>query len=209
MPERPLASVHRLTIAVTLFTAIIVIGLLTIGKSKFHYKVSKEEMISKILAADYLVSPESAKAILSQDNVHVKFVDLRNKYDFNLGHVKDALNIPTHKLLDKESLALFKDTTFTYILYGAKELDANGPWMVLSQMGFPNFKVLKGGYETYVSGEAVANRIYPYDKILTEAEAEVGIAKLQSATEGKAKAKKKVKVIPRKVVVKEEEEEGC
>ncbi len=208
MPERPLASVHRLTIALTIFTAIIVIGLLTIGKSNYRYKVSKEQMLSEILAADYLISPDKAKTILSEKDKQVKFIDLRNRYDFNLKHIEGALNIPTHKLLDKETLKLFKDTSFTYVLYGSEAIDANGPWMVLSQMGYPNFKVLKGGFNHFESNKTSPAK-YEYDKILSQAELDV--AKLQSATDDVTvtKKKKKAKVMLKRVVKAAAKEEGC
>ena len=118
------------------------------------------------------------------------------------------------KLLEKDNLDIFEDTSFTYVLYGPDQLDANGPWMVLKQMGYSNFKILQGGYDKYLSGETVPEgdlAMYDYDKILQEAVKE--ISDLQKAVEAppapKPVAKKKVKVIPKKVVEEVEEEEGC
>ncbi|KAA3628059.1 MAG: rhodanese-like domain-containing protein [Bacteroidetes bacterium] len=214
MPDRPLSNIRRLTIAVAAFTAFIVIGLLTIGKPKFKYKVSSEDMLSQIMKADYLVSPEAAKELMAGDNTQVKFVDLRNKYDFNIGHLEGALNIPNHTLLEKDNLNLFEDTSITYVLYGQEHLDANGPWMVLRQLGYSNFKVLQGGYAAQmadslrITGDAA---IYDYTSILKEAEKE--IYDLQKVTEAppppKPVKKKVVKVVPKKVVEEVEEEEGC
>ena len=214
MPNKSLHSIHRLTVAITIFTVIIVIGLLTIGKTGAKYKVSKTEMLSTILAANYMVSPEEAQEILSKKRTDVKFIDLRNKYDFNIGHIEGALNIPTHKLLEKENLSIFEDTTFTYVFYGANEIDGNGPWMVLTQMGYPNFKILQGSYETQLTGRGVLagdKAMFDYSKILADTEKET--FELQKAKDAplvtqKVKKKKKRSLL-KKVVTEAAEEEGC
>lgn len=213
MPDRSLSNIRRLTIALTLFTLVIVVGLLTIGKQKFSYEITNEEMLAQILKADYMVSPEAAKQMLSQNDGKVKFVDLRNKYDFNIGHLEGALNIPTHKLLEDENLDLFNDQSISFILYGADRLAANGPWMVMRKLGYNNFKVLEGGYKGQMADAVLATgdkALYDYNNILVEAEKE--ISELQKAGEAAPDApkpeKKKVTVLPKKVE-KAVEEEGC
>lgn len=215
MSDKPLNSIRRLTIAVGIFAVIIVIGMLTIGKTEFIYKMSKEELHSELLSAENSVSVEAAKDIVAKKDGAIKFIDLRDKYEFNLGHVEGALNIPIHDLLEKENRKVFEDESLTYILYGADALQATGPWMVLKQLGFSNFKFLEGGYSDYASGTLATvsdEAMYDYDTILMQAEKE--IIELQKAKEApaipKPVAKKKVvKVIPKKVVEEEEEEEGC
>ena len=56
------------------------------------------------------------------------------------------------ELLQKRSLALFqelKSSKTEAIFYGADQLEANGPWMLMKQLGFDNLKVLQGGYSFY------------------------------------------------------------
>jgi rhodanese-related sulfurtransferase len=214
MPDKPLSNIRRLTIAVAIFTAIIVIGLLTIGRPKFKYKISNEEMLEQIRQALYIVEPDEAKDLLAAENGQVKFVDLRNKYDFNIGHLEGAINIPSHKLLEKDNLSLFEDESITYVLYGEEHLDANGPWMVLKQLGYANFKVLQGGYAGQMA-DSVQNygeiAVYDYNAILKAAEKEIyDLQKVVEAPPPPPKpVKKKVTVIPKKVVEEVEEEEGC
>lgn len=214
MSDRPLANIRRLTIAVAIFAAIIVLGLLTIGKPKFKYKVTSEEMLEQILDAQYMVSPQEAKDLLAGDNGNIKFVDLRNKYDFNIGHLEGALNIPNHNLLKKENLKLFEDNSITYVLYGQEHLDANGSWMVLKQLGFDNFKILQGGYEGQMLDSLLTygeESVYDYNDILKQAEKEIyDLQKMVEAPPSPPKPKKKkVAVIPKKVVKEVVEEEGC
>ena len=40
----------------------------------------------------------------------------------------------------------------TVVLYGQDQLEANGPWMILRQMGYENVKVLMGGYHYFTTG---------------------------------------------------------
>ena len=214
MSDKPLSNIRRLTIAVAVFTAIIVLGLLTIGKPKFKYKVSSEEMHEQIRQALYMVEVEEAADLLSTENNQVKFVDLRNKYDFNIGHLEGAINIPSHNLLEKENLKLFEDESITYVLYGQEHLDANGPWMVLKQLGYSNFKILQGGYEGQTLDSLLSygeEAVYDYNSILKEAEKEIyDLQKMVEAPPPPPKPKKKkVAVIPKKVVEEVEEEEGC
>jgi len=214
MPDKPLSNIRRLTIAVAVFTAIIVIGLLTIGRPKFKYKISNEEMLEQIRQGLYIVDSEEARDLLAAGNGQVKFVDLRNKYDFNIGHLDGALNMPNHNLLDKENLELFDDKSITYVLYGQEHLDANGPWMVLKQLGYDNFKILQGGYAGQMTDSLLTygeEPVYDYNSILKAAEKEIyDLQKVSEAPPPPPKSvKKKVAVVPKKVVKEVEEEEGC
>jgi 3-mercaptopyruvate sulfurtransferase SseA len=48
-----------------------------------------------------------------------------------------------------------KKDSVTVILYGKDQLEANGPWMLLRQLGFDNVKVvLLGGYD-YMADEDI------------------------------------------------------
>ena len=58
-------------------------------------------------------------------------------------------------LLDKDNLKLFKQyaaDSISVIIYGQSQLEANGPWMILKQMGYQNIKVLLGGYHYFTTG---------------------------------------------------------
>jgi rhodanese-related sulfurtransferase len=162
----------------------------------------------------YIVDSEEARDLLAAGNGQVKFVDLRNKYDFNIGHLDGALNMPNHNLLDKENLELFDDKSITYVLYGQEHLDANGPWMVLKQLGYDNFKILQGGYAGQMTDSLLTygeEPVYDYNSILKAAEKEIyDLQKVSEAPPPPPKSvKKKVAVVPKKVVKEVEEEEGC
>jgi rhodanese-related sulfurtransferase len=140
---------------VFIFLLVIVIGLLTINRPDLQYKISTEETIEQIITKEYEFYPEDLAGIVEFEDSSYTIVDLRNPYEFIKGHIKGALNIPSNSLLDKENIKLFdqfvKDSLIV-VLYGQNQLEANGPWMILQQMGYENIKVLLGGYDYFTTG---------------------------------------------------------
>ena len=43
----------------------------------------------------------------------------------------------------------YKNKDITVILFGDDQQEANAPWMILSQLGYTNLKVLEGGYHYF------------------------------------------------------------
>ncbi|MDX2444730.1 MAG: rhodanese-like domain-containing protein [Bacteroidales bacterium] len=142
----------RLSIALIFFLAIIVIGLITIRKPDFSYKTSPGQMIESIISMEDDMTPEEAIYYVEESDPFFTFVDIRNPYDYIQGHVENSINIPLTELLsDKtfETLDQFVLDSITVILYGNNQTDANGPWMMLKQLGYNNVKVMLGGYDYY------------------------------------------------------------
>ena len=80
------------------------------------------------------------------------FIDLRSPYDFEVKHIANAVNIPTAFILDDENIATFKsylNDHKTVVLYGQAERESISPWILLTEIGFTNTKVLLGGFECY------------------------------------------------------------
>jgi len=224
---RELNKTRRLTIAVVVFTVIILIGLITIKQPEHIYELSRTEMLEKLNSGGNEIQPQEALNLLKQEN-H-RFIDLRNETEFFQGHVEGAVNVPAHSLLEKENLKMFEDQSITNVLYGNDHLKANGPYMVLSQLGLENIKILSGGYSAYLpvaNGDSIAlssnwmaeKPQFDYATILQEAidrnikEAEEAkkVKPVQKARPAARKPKQKtVKLLPKPVVEEEEEEEGC
>ncbi len=146
---------NRLSFAVFFFVIIIVIGFVTLSKPDFEYQASIEETLEYVLSYDDEMSPEEAEEIIWEQTAGFKFVDLRNPYEFIKGHVENAINIPGKSILMDENIAFFdqmSQDSITLVLYAYDQTAANGPWMILKQMGYNNVKILLGGYG-YYSGE--------------------------------------------------------
>jgi len=170
----------RLTVAFSIFILIIIVGLITIKRPALVYKESPDKMVETILSMTDEITPEEATEMLENDP-HWVIIDIRNPYDFVKGHIKNAINIPLNNLLSKENLSNFdayEKDSINVLLYGNDQTQANGPWMVLKQLGFTNVKIMLGGYD-YLSkpdsaytGEIPAYYVeapkYDFAKIVSE-----------------------------------------
>ena len=140
---------------VVIFVLVIVIGLLTINRPDLKYHLSIDETIEQLMANEDEMFPEDLLGIIEMEEPGYVLVDLRNPYEYMKGHIHNAINIPTNSLLDKDNLKLFKQyaaDSISVIIYGQSQLEANGPWMILKQMGYQNIKVLLGGYHYFTTG---------------------------------------------------------
>ncbi|MEE4255541.1 MAG: rhodanese-like domain-containing protein [Bacteroidales bacterium] len=140
---------------VVTFILVIVIGLLTLNWPDLEYKRSLEETVEVILQEEDLVYPEDLVMIVEYEEPGYAIIDLRSPYDYIKGHINGAVNIPVNSILDKENLKTFNQyvtDSVTVVFYGKDQLEANGPWMILKQIGFDNIKVLMGGYHYFTTG---------------------------------------------------------
>ena len=143
----------RLTVAFSLFVLLIIVGLITVRRPALVYKESPGKIVETILSMADEITPEEAVDLAVNDPKCI-FVDIRNPYDFIKGHLQNAVNIPLSNLLSEENLANIKAyaaDSVTVVLYGNDQTQANGPWMILKQLGYGNVKVMLGGYD-YLSG---------------------------------------------------------
>lgn len=148
---RELLRTQRITIAVAAFVLVIIVGLITLRSPDFVYQVDPDQVILAIEdEIEYEIVPEDAVQLY--EDASFAFVDVRSPYEFEKGHLPNAINIPLPDLLDKENTNFFTDMAsqqMSVIIYGEGQLDANKAWMLLYQIGFTNCKQLLGGY-TYL-----------------------------------------------------------
>ena len=136
--------------------AIVLIGIFLITliftkKQIKQYHLSTSEILSKVRKFDNTISPQQFVDItFSNDSVY-RFIDLRSANVFSEGHLKGAINIPVHRVLDKEYEYIFNQDKKINILYYSDHCGACGPWMILTQLGYKNNRILMGGYD-YVKG---------------------------------------------------------
>jgi rhodanese-related sulfurtransferase len=137
------------------FVLVIVIGLLTLNKPDLKYKLTVEESLEQFINNEDHVYPEDLVGMIEMEEAGFILIDIRNPFEYIEGHIDGAVNIPSNSLLDKENLKMFNELasdSVSIIIYGQTQLEANGPWMILKQMGYNNFKVLLGGYHYFTTG---------------------------------------------------------
>ena len=213
-----LLKTQRISIAVLFFGLLLLIGLMVRKAPKAPFTMEATEMLEKIQAFDHL-SPEMVNQVKNDTTKYV-FIDLRSPYDFEVKHIDNAKNIPTAFILDDENRAIFQNYMnqgVEVVLYGYTQRESMAPWMLLTQIGFTNTKVLQGGFACY-NGEnskcskEVAN--YDYAKVSTQGKIVKVITEEESKTAPKPAAApkpvvKEKKAIPVKKKKKRVVEGGC
>ena len=154
---KELKRTRRLTIASILFVIVIIFGMITLSKPDFEYQISPELMLEEVYNLDNEMLPDEAMEILAYEDSSFVFVDLRSAHEYNIGFLGNAIHIPVSDILDESSIEFYKrmaKDSVTIILYANDQRAANGPWMLLKQLGFNNMKVLLGGYN-YIADEDI------------------------------------------------------
>lgn len=155
-------------ITFVIFVVVIVVGLITLSGPRLKYKLTPQETIDMVAWEEDYVFPYELEDIISGAVDTIILIDIRNNFDFSRGHIPGAENISAVALLNKENikrLQKLKDDGMVVLLYGDNLIHANGPWMVLQQLGFSNVKALMGGYDYYAQwkdnlGDSYADDAY-------------------------------------------------
>lgn len=75
-------------------------------------------------------------------------IDIRSNYSYNMGHIKNAINIPYYNLLNNFSHYLDKNKI--YYLYCEEGKQSEEISNRLNLFGYSTFNII-GGYQSYIS----------------------------------------------------------
>jgi len=143
---------NRLFLAALLFLIVIIAILLSLRVPTVTYRVNPDKVSAMLAESGNQMSPLSLFGLLSKNPTGIVVVDIRSSDEYSKGHIENALNIPVKELLQNRSVTFFQElekSSTPAILYGNDQLQANGPWLLLQQLGIENVKVLQGGYAFY------------------------------------------------------------
>jgi rhodanese-related sulfurtransferase len=149
---KELNRTDRLNIAAILFTVILIIGLVTLKKPDIPYALTIEQAAELVISSTDVISPEEMLKAQKNNEINYFITDVRSPVDFQTSHIDQAKNIPIQEILAENNLDQFQSLAedgITIILYGKDQLEANGAWMILKQIGFNNIRVLEGGFDFY------------------------------------------------------------
>ncbi len=144
-----LSKTNRLTIVVVAIVLVIITGLITFRRPDLKFVLSPTESLQLLNDQSLVITPQQAALLLKDSDGKTLFIDVRNSAAFELGHIKNAVNIPVRELFDPKNKSVFRDLEKagqTAILYGETEQQANGPWLMLHQTGFKNVLLFTGNY---------------------------------------------------------------
>ncbi|AMC09761.1 hypothetical protein Lupro_00100 [Lutibacter profundi] len=198
---KELEKTKRISISAVLFILIIFIGVLSFKRPKNIFKNDKNLILNHIVKQDYILQ------IKDLDSIDGALIDVRSPYEYNKGYIKNAVNIYTPDLLEPKQQSYIKQLNKenkTIVLYAKTPEDASGAWMLLTQLGIKNTKVLCAKLK-YKNDKLIVES-YPLEKpILNYAEF------MKKANSGKITVVKKApkKIIKLKKKKKKVAEGGC
>lgn len=135
---KELEKTKKISIAAVITILVVFIALLAFKKPKHLYSNNTESTLDSITNNNYFVTLED----LNTSNIAL--IDVRNEYEFEKGHLKNAINIYTPEILNDENSALLnnlKNEEKTIVLYGTTTNDVTVPFLLLNQLGYKNLKM--------------------------------------------------------------------
>ncbi len=197
---KELEKTKRISISAVLFLLIVVIAILTFEKPQHVFEKNTEATLHEIVNNSYILTLHHLDSIKP---LHYELIDIRSNFEYSKGHIKNAINISTHQILENDYIKLFdelKESNKTIVLYGKDPDEANSAWMVLYQLGYENAKILcvETSYidnEFQVKNYALEKAAINYADVMT---ASKGTAKEAVKTIEKPKAPKRIITKPKK-----------
>ncbi|HLO17648.1 MAG TPA: YeeE/YedE thiosulfate transporter family protein [Anaerolineales bacterium] len=153
----------RVAGAITLLT--LAVGVVLIGQPSFEQKYSKlnfsreidgqqisltpNEMLEKRLVQ--IVPAELFKTVYNQ-SINLIMLDVRSESDYNLYHIKGAINVPLEKLPTIiPDLLTEPSANSVFVLMSNDETAATKAWKQLSAATVPNVYILEGGINNWIT----------------------------------------------------------
>jgi rhodanese-related sulfurtransferase len=139
---KELEKTKRISFSAVIIILVVLIGVLSFNKPENVFKKDKNLTLKPIISKDFLIKIKDLDSVSTNS---MAFIDIRNGFEYNKGHLKNSKNIYTADLLEPENKQYISDLEKegkTIVLYGAIPDEASGAWMLLTQMGFKNVKLL-------------------------------------------------------------------
>ena len=199
---KELEKTKRISIAAVLTILVILIALLSYKRPKHLYSVNTNDMMEKITSPDYFIAQNEL------DKTDYALIDIRNPFDYNKGPIENAINIPSAEILNEdntETLESLKEEGKTIVVYGNRPNDALSSFMILSQLGYDNVKILTVENSYYQSklitkNVTIENSVADVNGFIQESIKKTEEAMKKAKVAAKPKYVKPKVVAPKKVV---------
>jgi len=194
---KELEKTKRISVAAVLTILIVAIAVLTYKRPKHNYSVDSKTALEQVLKTEYLASMD---LINTETDI---LIDVRGIYEYNKGHIENAINIFGPEILNDENseqIEEIQNSGKNIIIYGANPNEALAPFMVLNQIGVDNVKMLP--IELSYNQTQLVTKTVDLEKSNGDISAFIAesVKKAEKAAKA-AKAKPVVKKIPPKKVV--------
>ncbi|WP_298367244.1 rhodanese-like domain-containing protein [uncultured Lutibacter sp.] len=134
---KELEKTKRISIAAVISILVVIIALLTYKRPKHMYAINPQ------LALEQTISNGSVK--LNELNSETIIIDIRNQFEFEKGHIENAINIDASDILIEKNIEVFKalkNDGKKVALYGNNPTEVIAPLMILQQLGYNNIQIL-------------------------------------------------------------------
>jgi len=192
-----------LLVAVIAFLFVILIGFLAQKEQEKQYEISGKEMHSKLMKKQYMLAPEELSTLINKKSQEYILIDLRTPFEYQKAHIKGAVNIPYQNMFAEEYANLWSSEGLKIIYHDSQD-KACAPYMLLSQVGIEDCKVLLGGFsfynKVYIEGDktitnyANEKALYDFSKLVGEKTKLISTGKKVRQAKPMLKKKKKKSV---------------
>ncbi|PKP03809.1 MAG: hypothetical protein CVU14_01395 [Bacteroidetes bacterium HGW-Bacteroidetes-9] len=166
---KELKKTNRLTIVVIAIVLVFVVGLLTLNKPDIIYKLTPVQSLEMSQDSSGYISPAKTLEMIASNDGKLIFIDVRNSIAFNKSHLKNAKNIPVRELFLEKNIEFLQELEKggqSALIYGETPQQANGPWMMLRQIGINNVMLVCGTYSQL--NKSIADTLSAKPCLLTE-----------------------------------------
>ncbi|SNR30446.1 rhodanese-like domain-containing protein [Lutibacter flavus] len=190
---KELEKTKRISIASVLFILVILIALLAYKRPKHLYSENTKSTLEKITTENYFTNLTELK------DTNVVLIDVRSQFDFEKGHLENAVNIYAPEILNDTNSKFFdelKKNNNSVILYGNTPNEVIAPYMLLYQLGYKNIKILTAEI-TYSK-----NKVISKDVEIEKSKYDINGFIQESIKKASIKAKPKPEVVktPKKII---------
>ncbi len=135
-------------------------------------ELSPSEMIELLNSSDKFFTCDQVARFIVNEDTSIRLVDIRPSHDFLSSHLPGAINIPFDDILNPDWSGYLDDPSRTTVLYSNGSTIASETWMLCSQLGYQNLKVMQGGmnewYKVVMESEFSGKRITAAENALFE-----------------------------------------
>lgn len=188
---KELEKIKRISIASTLFILAVLIGVLTFERPKNMYAFNTENTLGTLTTTNYLISMEEL------DKNNSVLIDVRSQYEYEKGHLENAINMASPEILTEENQLILNDLKDdkTIVVYGKNVQEANIPFLMFYQLGITNIKLLS------VKLDYIQNRLMISHEDVEKPESDIkGFISESIKNSKKEVIVEKVKPEPKKVI---------